>query len=54
MNLGLQLAESEFLSYMENIIEQMKKKDYIKSTYWTIEYNEKKYTMNIIKILMLF
>ena len=42
MSLGLQLARSESMTYMEGIIEQMKKYDYIESTYWTIKYNEEK------------
>ena len=42
MNIGLQLPQSEFLASMEGLIVQMKKKDYIESTYWTIEYNEEK------------
>ena len=42
MCIGLQLERSESVTYMEGLIEQMKKLDYIESTYWTIEYNKEK------------
>ena len=38
-HMGLQIPES--LNYYESLIQQLKKNDYIKSTYWTIEFKNK-------------
>ena len=37
---GLQIPES--MNYYESLIQQLKKKDYIETTYWTIEFNNNK------------